>query len=467
MRPVLTPKQMRVLDSETVTAGTPIDVLIGRAGAAVARTAKRMMGGLYGRTVVVVVGKGNNGADGRMAARLLADQGVRVHVLDAQQMPLRLPVSDLIIDAAFGTGFRGEWNPPATHGVPVLAVDIPSGVDGLTGLAVGDTWQAARTVTFVALKPGLLLGVGRALSGDIELIDIGINLGMGNVDINEVELADVSAWIPPRPFDSHKWKTGLYALAGSTGMMGAANLSVAAAMRCGAGIVHLASPGIVHDRTTPTEVVRRSLSAFSWSQDVLEDVHRFKAMVVGPGLGRDEGTVSETRRVIAEAQVPMVIDGDGLFAVAWGGDGARNIIRTRSAETVLTPHDGEYQTLLGYAPSPDRIASARRLAIDTNCVCLLKGTTTVIAEPSGEVLMVTNGDQKLATAGTGDVLAGIIGGLMAQGVEAFHAAACGAWIHGHAASLFSFDEGLVASDLLDLIATALSEIRRAAKQDER
>lgn len=139
MRPVLTPKQMRVLDSETVTAGTPIEVLIGRAGAAVARTAKRMMGGLYGRTVLVVVGKGNNGADGRMAARLLADQGVRVHVLDAQQMPLRLPVSDLIIDAAFGTGFRGEWNPPATHGVPVLAVDIPSGVDGLTGLAVGDT----------------------------------------------------------------------------------------------------------------------------------------------------------------------------------------------------------------------------------------------------------------------------------------------------------------------------------------
>jgi hypothetical protein len=149
-----------------------------------------MMGGLYGRTVVVVVGKGNNGADGRMAARLLADQGVRVHVLDAQQMPLRLPVSDLIIDAAFGTGFRGEWNPPATHGVPVLAVDIPSGVDGLTGLAIGDTWQAARTVTFVALKPGLLLGVGRALSVDIELIDIGerlLKVKDGNINPEEVK----------------------------------------------------------------------------------------------------------------------------------------------------------------------------------------------------------------------------------------------------------------------------------------
>ena len=141
MRPVLTPKQMRVLDAEAITAGTPVDVLIGRAGAAVARAAKRMMGGLYGRTVVVITGKGNNGADGRVTARLLADQGVRVHVIDAEHMPLRLPVSDLIIDAAFGTGFRGEWSPPATKGVPVLAVDIPSGIDGLTGLVGKLIWK--------------------------------------------------------------------------------------------------------------------------------------------------------------------------------------------------------------------------------------------------------------------------------------------------------------------------------------
>jgi NAD(P)H-hydrate epimerase len=465
MRPVLTPKQMRVLDAEAITAGTPVDVLIGRAGAAVARAAKRMMGGLYGRTVVVITGKGNNGADGRVTARLLADQGVRVHVIDAEHMPLRLPVSDLIIDAAFGTGFRGEWSPPSTKDVPVLAVDIPSGIDGLTGLAAPDTWQATRTVTFVALKPGLLLGAGRALCGEVELVDIGINLGMSNVDINEVERSDVSQWVPQRPFDSHKWKAALYAVAGSSGMMGAANLCSASAMRAGAGIVHVASPGIVSDRSTSTEIVRRALPALGWSHEVLDDLSRFKAMVIGPGLGRDEGTVSEARRVIAGAHIPMVIDGDGLYAVAWGGEGARDIVRSRAAGTVLTPHDGEYTTLLGYAPSHDRITSARRLASDTNCVCLLKGTTTVVAEPSGEVLMVANGDQRLATAGTGDVLAGIIGALLAQGVAPFHAAASGAWIHGYAASLFTAHEGLIASDLVDLIPLALSHMRHVGAQD--
>ena len=467
MRPVLTPKQMRVLDAEAVTAGTPIDVLIGRAGAAVARTAKRMMGGLYGRTVVVITGHGNNGADGRVTARLLADQGVRVHVIDSERLPLRLPVSDLIIDAAFGTGFRGEWSPPSTKGVPVLAVDIPSGVDGLTGLAVADAWPATRTVTFVALKPGLLLGAGRALCGEVELVDIGINLGMSNVDINEVEARDVCEWVPARPFDAHKWKSSLFAVAGSAGMMGAANLCSAAAMRAGVGMVHVASPGIVSDRSAPTEIVRRALPALGWSHAVLDDLSRFKAMVVGPGLGRDDGTVTEARRVIAAAQIPMVIDGDGLFAVAWGGEGARDIVRSRSAGTVLTPHDGEYATLLGYAPSHDRITSARRLASDTNCVCLLKGTTTVVAEPSGEVLMVANGDQRLATAGTGDVLAGIIGALLAQGVSPFHAAASAAWIHGHAASLFDVNEGLIASDLTDLIPMALSDMRRLGGQDRR
>jgi len=463
MRPVLTPKQMRVLDAEAVTDGTPLDTLISRAGAAVARAAKRMMGGLYGRTVVLITGKGNNGADGRVTGRLLADQGVRVIVIDADRLPARLPMCDLIIDAAYGTGFRGDWRPPSTNGVPVLAVDVPSGLDGLTGLAAPGTWRADRTVTFVALKPGLLLGSGPALSGEVELADVGIVLGMGNVDINEVEASDVGCWLPRRPFDAHKWKSAVFSLAGSAGMMGAANLCASAAMRSGAGIVHAASPGIVSDRTTPIEVVRKSLPAWGWSRDILDEVEgdhaRFKAMIVGPGLGRDEGTIAETRKVIAAANLPMVIDGDGLFAVAWGGDGARDIVRSRGSGTVLTPHDGEFTTLLGYPPSHDRIASARRLATDTNCVCLLKGTTTVVAEPSGQVLIVSNGDQRLATAGTGDVLAGIIGALLAQGLHPFRAAACAAFVHARAASLFESDEGMVASDLLDLIPRAIAEVR--------
>ena len=224
MRPVLSPRQMRVIDAEAVTLGTPFDVLVARAGAAVARTARRMMGGLYGRTVVVVIGKGNNGADGRVTARLLADQGARVHVLDAAAMPARLPACDLIIDSAYGTGFRGHWAPPSTRGTPVLAVDIPSGVDGLTGLAVPGAWPATRTVTFVALKPGQLLGRGPALCGEIELVDIGIRVARSSIDVHEVELADVAEWVTTRAWDAHKWHHSLYALAGSAGMLGAANL---------------------------------------------------------------------------------------------------------------------------------------------------------------------------------------------------------------------------------------------------
>ena len=230
-------------------------------------------------------------------------------------------------------------------------------------------------------------------------------------------------------------------------------------MRAGAGIVHVASPGLSSDRGTPVEVVRRSLPMLGWSNDVLAELDRFRSLVVGPGLGRDEGTVHETRRVISQSNLPMVIDGDGLFAVAWGGEGARDIVRSRSAGTVLTPHDGEYATLLGTPPTPDRISSVRRLAVDTNCVVLLKGSTTVVAEPSGQVLVVANGDERLATAGSGDVLTGIIGALLTRGVPPFHAAAAGAWLHARAGSLYPHPEGLVAGDLVELIPAAFASVR--------
>lgn len=460
MKPVINPRNMRVLDAEAISAGIPLDVLVHRAGDAVARAARRMMGGVYGRTAVLVVGKGNNGADGRVAGRILADQGVRVRVLEAAKMPLRLPVCDLIIDAAYGTGFRGEWNPPSSRGIPVLAVDIPSGLDGLTGRAGDHVWTATRTVTFVALKPGLLFGRGPATSGEIELVDIGIGLGKRGVDTHLVEGSDVAAWLPVRPTAAHKWNAAVFALAGHPNMLGAAHLVSMAAMRLGAGIVHLATPGVTNDASIPTEIVRRNLPVLGWSNDVLADSERFQAMVVGPGLGRDDSVATETRRVIAGSQNPMVVDGDGLYCVGWGGEGARDIIRSRAAATVVTPHDGEYEMLLGDRPSPDRLASARRLAIDLNCVCLLKGPTTVVAEPSGEALVVSNADQRLATAGSGDVLAGMIGALLARGVQPFHAAATAAWIHGKAASLFPFAEGMVASDLLGLIPRAVADVRR-------
>ncbi len=469
MRAVINPRNMRVIDAEAMTAGIPLELLVQRAGAAVARAARRMMGGVYGRTVVLVVGKGNNGADGRVAGRILADQGVRVRVLEADRMPLRLPLCDLIIDAAYGTGFRGDWNPPSSRGIPVLAVDIPSGLDGLTGRAGPHVWKATRTVTFVAIKPGLLFGNGPALSGEIEVVDIGIGLGKHGADTHQVERSDVSAWLPARPVAAHKWNAAVFALAGSPNMMGAAHLVAMAAMRTGAGIVHLATPETANwsaagDSSLPTEIVRKPLpvqgsAVHGWAADVLDEVERFQAIVIGPGLGRDDAIATETRRVISQTQIPMVIDGDGLYCVGWGGEGARDIIRSRAAATIVTPHDGEYTMLLGDRPSPDRLASARRLAIDLNCVCLLKGPTTVVAEPSGEALVISNADQRLATAGSGDVLAGMIGALLARGVQPFHAAATAAWIHGASASLFPHGEGLIASDLLDLIPIAIAESR--------
>lgn len=241
-------------------------------------------------------------------------------------------------------------------------------------------------------------------------------------------------------------------------MMGAAHLCSGAAMRMGAGIVHLASPGIISDRSTPVEVVRRPMPGLGWSKEILVDAERFQATVLGPGLGRDDGMATEARRVIAGLNHPLVIDGDGLFAVAWGGDGARDIIRTRSSSTVLTPHDGEYATLLGHPPTPHRIESARALSADMNCVCLLKGPTTVVAEPSGRALVIANADQRLATAGTGDVLAGMIGALLAQGMAPFEAAASAAWLHAQAARGFAWTQGLIASDLIDLLPATIDSL---------
>ena len=176
MTPIVTPEEMAAIDA---AATEPVEVLVGRAGAAVARAAKEMLGGTYGRIVNVLAGKGNNGADGRVAAGILAATGVRVRTFDAVGTPATLPPADLVIDAAYGTGFRGEWTAPAVGDTPVLAVDIPSGVDGLTGAAVPSTLGATATVTFAALKPGLIVGDGKRLAGTITVADIGLDVSGG------------------------------------------------------------------------------------------------------------------------------------------------------------------------------------------------------------------------------------------------------------------------------------------------
>ena len=452
MIPIVTPVEMAAMDA---AAPEPVGVLIERAGSAVAWAARRMMGGTYGRVVHVIVGPGNNGNDGRIAARRLAQWGAQAHLHDAATVAATLTPADLVIDAAYGTGLRDTWKPPDVAGTPVLAVDIPSGIDGLTGSAAGPVLTAARTVTFAALKPGLLLAPGRWYAGHVEVADIGLAVPPTHAHL--VTADDVAGWWPRRGPDEHKWRQAVRIVAGSDGMTGAAHLAAAAAQRAGAGMVTLSIPGD-DGEAGPIEVVRRAIPAHGWADEVLGSIEREHALVIGPGLGRLETTVAAVRRVVTDCARPIVIDGDALFAVAWHEAGGAGWLRRRHAPTVLTPHDGEFGLLTGARPDANRIVAVRRLASETRSVVVLKGPPTIVAHPDGEVRVVTAGDQRLATAGTGDVLAGIIGAVLAAGVDAFDAATAGAWVHGTAVH-HGPASGAVAHDLIDAIPHVIGGLR--------
>ncbi|MCQ3809425.1 MAG: NAD(P)H-hydrate dehydratase [Acidimicrobiia bacterium] len=462
MIPIVTPTEMAAIDA---AAPEPVEELIERAGAALARTTLDMLGGSYGRRVTVLAGKGNNGADGRAAARRLKLRGVRVAVIDAADAPASLPAAHLAIDAAYGTGLRRPYSPPAIPAfldrpgcsAPVLAADIPSGVDGLTGEIHGQAWTAEQTVTFGALKPGLVLHPGAQHCGQVTVASIGLDISAARTHM--VTADDVSSWLPVRPAEAHKWQTACWVIAGSPGMTGAAHLAATAAMRGGSGYVRLSTPGLTHDPVAPTEAVGCPLPADNWGTAACAgDLSRFKAMLVGPGLSQQANTVESVRDLIAKVQLPLVVDGDGLSAL---GTDAPDVLIHRTAPTVLTPHDGEYRVLTGSAPESDRFAAARSLAATTGAHVLLKGPTTVVAAPDGDALAVANGDARLATAGTGDVLAGLICGLLSAEVEPMNAAAAAAWLHGQAANTRPAG-GMAASDLL----LALPKVWEAAAQQE-
>jgi NAD(P)H-hydrate epimerase len=451
---VVTPAEMAAIDAAAAEA---VDVLIGRAGAAVARAARRMLGGTYGRVVQVIAGKGNNGADGRVAGDALAAAGATVRVFEAAACPASLPPADLVIDAAYGTGFHGEWTAPNLGSARVLAVDIPSGVDGLTGIAVDGAVVADETVTFAAMKPGHLVSDGKLRSGAVTVADIGLDVSSARAHV--VEGGDVAAWWRRRPVDAHKWMCAVRVVAGSPGMTGAASLAASAAMRTGAGMVWLSIPGEAHPRAELVEVVGKPLPAFGWGSEIGEGLDRFGALVIGPGLGLEAATIDAVRDAVPSAPCPVLVDGDGLTAIATAPGGAASLLRRRQATTVLTPHDREFERLAGAPPAADRFEAVRDLASGTGAVIVLKGPTTLVAEPGGLVRAVTTGDQRLATAGTGDVLSGMIGALLASGVPAFDAAAAGAWLHGAAAATHSAS-GLVASDVIDRIPPAVDAVLR-------
>lgn len=454
MIPIVTREEMKAIDA---AAGDPVEVLVERAGGAVARAALDMLGGAYGRRVTVLAGPGNNGADGRVAADRLRERGATVRVLDARDLPPALPPSDLVIDAAFGTGFRGTWSMPDPGQARVLAVDVPTGLDADTGVAPGTVRRADRTVTFAAAKPGVYLGDGPDVVGALTVADIGLPV---TASMWVVEQTDVAGWLPRRNRTSHKWRHAVRLVAGSAGMTGAAALAAGAAQRTGSGMVVASSPGAdesVLAARFPAEVVTRRLGHVDWSADVLSDLDRFAALVIGPGLGRQPATIDAATRTITLAPVPVVVDGDALYAIATDETGALAAIRGRHSATVLTPHDGEFARLTGAPPSDDRVDDVRRLADDTGAVVLLKGPTTLVAAPGGPTYFMVDGDARLATAGTGDVLAGIIGALLAMGSTPLEAAAGGAWIHAHAAAEQA-RSGLVAGDLIAALPLVLDSL---------
>lgn len=462
MRPVVTVAEMQAIDADA-RAWVDEQVLIERAGTALATWALRLMGGSYGRRVLIVAGKGNNGADGRVAAARLRRRGARVEVVEASEAPSRIGVResfDLVIDAAYGTGFRGSYSAPSVSpGVRVVAADIPSGINGDSGEASGEPLRADLTVTFAALKPGLLQGDGPLLAGRVEVADIGLDVSRAHLWV--VEDRDVGQMLPPRPRGAYKWQTAVAVVAGSPGMTGAAELCARGAYRAGAGMVRLGVPGADLAELGVTEAVGAELPASGWATHALEMAGRCKAMVVGPGLGREQESITQVRRLIADAAVPVVVDADGLFALGTADEAAEVIAKRAAAggpDVVLTPHDGEFARLSGAGPGADRISDAARLAASTGAVVLLKGPTTVVAGPDGRALLAVAGTPRLATAGTGDVLSGVIGAFLARGLEPVEAAALGAHVHARAASLGP-SEGLVAGDVTDLVARWLSGSR--------
>lgn len=455
MKPVVSVAEMKAIDASALRSVAE-STLVERAGTAAASAALALMGGAYGRRVVVVAGKGNNGADGKVAAARLLRRGARVEVVDAADAPDRIGLSrsvDLVVDSAYGTGFRGEYKAPSVPaGVRVLAVDIPSGVDGDTGEAHGAPLRADVTVTFAALKPGLLQGDGPLLAGRVQVADIGLDVSSARIWV--IEDTDAVALLPPRPRAAHKWQTAVAVVAGSPGMTGAARLSALGAYRGGAGMVRLGIPGADPDDLPVSEAVGLALPMKQWAGDALEMAERCRALVVGPGLGRSPATIAEVRRLLSSFRGPVVVDADGLFALGSGREAAE-VLAQVPGPAVLTPHEGEFERLMGDELGADHIAAARRAAAELGVVMLLKGPTTVVADPSGQVRLATRGSPRLATAGTGDVLSGVVGAFCARGLEPLAAAALAAHVHGAAAAMGP-PQGMVAGDLPDLLSSWLS-----------
>jgi NAD(P)H-hydrate epimerase len=461
LEPLYTAAEMRAAEERYPGS---VEELMERAGRAVAEHALEDFGNA--RSFTVVCGSGSNGGDGRVAARALEEAGRDVLVVDAKPEDEEkvLGDPDVLVDALFGTGFEGEPRPGVARlieqmnglGAPILAVDLPSGVDASTGEVAGAAVDADLTVTFHGAKVGHYVTPGAYLAGYLEVVDIGLEqVKTENARVTK-EILDQ---VPRRSPEGNKYKSGhVVVVGGSPGMTGAPCLAAIAAFRADAGYVVLAGPEPavpVFERTV-LEAVKRGLPADGdglvtdgAAAPVLELVDKAGSLAVGPGLGRSQGTKVFVRQLLGEAQLPTVVDGDALWELEPGG---------WPAARVLTPHAGELGRLLGEEASwvdAHRLEAVRRAVDRFKCVVLLKGDGSLIAAPDKGVL-VNGGAPVLATAGTGDVLTGIIAAFLAKGMDARLATAAAATAHHWAAMETSYEAGLMASDLLDTLPLVLA-----------
>jgi NAD(P)H-hydrate epimerase len=511
---LLTAVEMGRADRLAIAGGIAGRALMEAAGRAVAEAAAGFLGEGRAR-VAVVCGPGNNGGDGFVAARLLCERGhsVRLGLLgereklegDAAEMarawkgaveplnPETIDGADLIVDAMFGAGLARPLEGTAAEvvaainsaGKPVVAVDVPSGLDGTTGAAAGPVVQATATVTFFRLKPGHLLMPGRALCGTVRLADIGIPANVLAEIAPRTRANRPSLWRAHYPWprlEGHKYHRGhAVVVSGPAESTGAARLGARAALRIGAGLVTLVgnAAATAINATHATAVMVRAAASDGALAEFLAD-ERHNAVLIGPGAGVGAATAATVLTVLKSAAA-AVLDADALTSFAPGAADAPvkaaglgffmrsaapeagrealfAAIEARQAAVVLTPHEGEFRRLLGELPgSGSKLERARAAATMSSAVVVLKGPDTVIAAPDGRAAINDNAPPWLATAGSGDVLAGMIAGLLAQRMPAFEAATAAVWLHGECANAFGI--GLIAEDLPETLPRVLRALR--------
>lgn len=480
---LLTPRQMYAADAAAVKAGLSGLALMEAAGAGVAQAVAARWSR---RPVCVLCGPGNNGGDGFVAARYLRDAGwtVRLGLLgpagaltgDAAHCaklwagpvepmsPALLQGAGLAIDALFGAGFSRPLDGEAARTVsaladstvPVCAIDVPTGLDGETGLAPGPVAPATLTVTFFRKKPGHVLLPGRLLCGEVVVADIGTPADVLDTIAPRVFENHPALWLPRFPWpgaDTHKYQRGHVLVVGGRVMTGAARLAATACARVGAGLVTVAAPLLSWPiyASALTSIMVHPVRESGSLGDILADA-RINVVVLGPGAGMSDLTRRQALQVL-DGERAVVLDAD---AISVFGNDPQALYRAIKGPCVLTPHDGEFNRIFpGKGSRLQRALEAARLS---GAVVVLKGADTVIAAPDGQAVINGNAPPQLATGGTGDVLSGMTAGLIAQGMSLFDAAATAVWMHGEAAR--QFGPGLISEDLPEMIPRVLRQLRR-------